>query len=150
MPRPTPRPEPGPDDRTSAGRPAGTVRPRALLLACLLVLVEAAALAAAAVVGVVALLGGGDVGPVLFLVALALGVALLLATAARGLWAGRRWGRGPVLTAQIMVVVTAATWWGAGGGPWALVPVVVAVGVTVAVLLPSVVAVTSARGDALT
>jgi len=113
-------------------------------VACVLVLVEVVALASAAVAGVVALVRGGDPGPVLFLVVLALGAAVLLAAAVRGLWAGRRWGRGPVLTAQILAVVTAVTWWGAGGGVRALVPVALALVVVVALLTPRVVAATAA------
>lgn len=111
---------------------------------CVLVLAEVALLLAAVVAGVVALVGGADVGPVLFLVVLAAGVALLLASAARALWAGRRWGRGPVLTAQIMVVVTALTWWGSGGDVRAVVPAALALVVAGALLSPPVVAVTSA------
>jgi len=112
-------------------------------VACALVLAEAAALLAGAVAGVIALVRGADPGPVVFLVVLALGAATLLVAAVRGLWAGRRWGRGPVLTAQILVVVTAATWWGAGGGLRALVPIVLALVVAVALLSPRVVHVTS-------
>lgn len=119
-------------------------RPPLLVVACGLVLLEALALAAAAVVGVVSLGAGGDVGPVLFLVLLALGAAVLLVGAVRGLWNGRRWPRGPVLTVQLFVVVAATTWWRAGGGVLALAPVVVAVVVGGALLVPSVVAVTSA------
>ncbi|MDQ0426475.1 MULTISPECIES: hypothetical protein [Cellulomonas] len=120
--------------------------PPLLVVACGLVLLEALALGAAAVVGVVSLGGGGDVGPVLFLVLLALGAAALLVGAVRGLWGGRRWPRGPVLTVQLFVVVAATTWWRAGGGALALVPVVVAVVVGAALLVPSVVAATSSTG----
>ena len=80
-----------------------------LVVACASVLLEAAALVVGAGAGVVALVRGAQAGPVVFLVVLALGAAALLVAAARGLWGGRRWGRGPVLTAQILVVVTAAT-----------------------------------------
>jgi len=135
----------GPD----AARPGiGGGRPRLLLLACAAVLVEAALLVAAAVVGVVALVSGGDAGPVVFLVALALGAATLLVSAARGLWHGRRWGRAPVLTAQAFLVVTAAAWWSVDGGATALALGLVALVVVVAVLSPRVVAVTSRGRDA--
>jgi len=142
MPRTTPAPEPV----TGPGAPRATGlrgRPTLLVVACALVLAEAAALLAGAVAGVIALVRGADPGPVVFLVVLALGAATLLVAAVRGLWAGRRWGRGPVLTAQILVVVTAATWWGAGGGLRALVPIVLALVVAVALLSPRVVHVTS-------
>lgn len=121
-------------------------RPPLLTLAWLLVLLEVLALGAAAGAGVVSLARGAHVAPVLFLVLLALGAATLLAAAARALRDGRRWGRGPVLTAQILTVVVAGTWWGAGGGPLALVPIVVALVVAVALLTPAVVAATSATG----
>ncbi|SFK55259.1 hypothetical protein [Cellulomonas sp. KH9] len=137
-----------PDDAAApprAPRQDQGARPALLAVACVLVLVEVIALLVAAGAGVLALTRGDDAGPVLFLVALALGAAALLAAAARGLWSGLRWGRGPVLTAQIMVVITAATWWGAGGGVRALVPLVVALAVVVGVLSPRVVAVTSGR-----
>ncbi len=124
--------------------PPSPSRPPLLVVACGLVLLEAVALGAAAAVGIASLGGGGDVGPVVFLVLLALGAAALLVGAVRGLWGGRRWPRGPVLTVQLFVVVAATTWWRAGGGVLALAPVVVAVVVGGALLVPSVVAVTSA------
>ncbi|GIG39587.1 hypothetical protein [Cellulomonas phragmiteti] len=149
MTRPPVAPEPE-GGSTAARPPAGdTGRPPLLDVACALVLLESVALLAVAVAGVRDLVRGAEVGPVLFLVVLALGAALLLAGAVRALWSGRRWGRGPVLTAQIMLVVTAVTWWGAGGGPVALVPVVAALVVVVALLSPRVVAVTSGRSDAV-
>lgn len=123
-------------------------RPPLLAAAAVLVLLEVAALVAAAVAGGAALVRGSDPGQVLFLVLLSLGVAALLAGAVRALWSGRRWGRGPVLTAQIMVVVTAATWWGSGGGLRALGPLVVALVVASALLTPRVVAATAGRGSA--
>ena len=124
-----------------AGRPAA--RPALLLVACAFVGLEVLALLVATVLGVVALVRGGAPGPVLFIVVVALGVAGLLAAAARALWNGFRWGRGPVLTAQIFVVVTAATWLSAGGGLPAVVSLLLALLTAVAVLTPRVVAVTS-------
>ncbi|ADG75285.1 conserved hypothetical protein [Cellulomonas flavigena DSM 20109] len=143
-------PVPDPAAPGPASVPPDAPRPRALAVACGLVLLEAVLLVAAAVVGLVALvpaLAGGGAGPVLFLVAVALGAATLLSAAARGLWAGRRWGRAPVVTAQVFVVVTAVGWWGAGGGPWAVVPLVVAVAVAGTVLSPVVVAATTGTRD---
>lgn len=129
-------------------RPAGPrpSRPALLGVACALVVVEVLGLLAAGVAGVVALVRGADVGQVLVLVVLAVGVAVLLWAAVRALWSGRRWGRGPVLTTQLFVGVLAVTWWGAGAGPHALAPLLVALTVVVALLTPAVVAVTSARG----
>lgn len=144
-----PAPAPGTDpsrDAFPGPGPGVASRPPLLVVACVLVLAEVLALVVAAVVGLVALTGGGDVGPVVALVVLALGAAGLLAGAVRGLWGGRRWGRGPVLTAQIIVVVTAATWWGSGGGVLAVLPIAVGLVVGVAVLTPRVVAATSVSG----
>lgn len=124
-----------------------TSRPALLLVACGLVLLEALALVAAAVAGVVVLLRGADAPAVAgFLVVLALGAALLLASAARALWGGRRWGRGPVLTAQVLLVVVAATLWGAGAGPAAGAGVALGLLVAVAVLAPPVVRATAGAG----
>lgn len=124
-----------------------TPRPALLVVACALVLLEALALVAAAVAGAVTLARGSDAPAVAaFLGALALGAALLLASAARGLWSGRRWGRGPVLTAQVLLVVVSATLWSAGAGARAAVGVVLGVVVAATVLAPPVVAATSRTG----
>lgn len=95
---------------------------------------------------------GGDAeipGALVFLVLFSLGVAALLAVCARGLRDGRRWARAPVMTWQIMLVVLAVGWLGSGAPVWAVPVVVVAVAVAVGLLLPSVVAATTARGTAL-
>lgn len=143
MPSPSagPAPATGPDP-AAAGAPGGPPRPRLLVVACALVLLEVLALVVAAVLGLLALVDGAHVGPVLMIVVMALGAAALLAGAARGLWRGMRWGRGPVITAQIMLVVVATTWWGTGAGPRALLPLAIAVVTAVALLTPQVVAVT--------
>lgn len=139
----------GPVNGSDASRPGlGPGRPPLLLVACTAVLLEALLLVAAAVTGVVALTRGGDAGPVVFLVALALGTAALLVGAVRGLWSGRRWGRAPVLTAQAFLVVTTAAWWQAGGGVGALALGALALVVVVAVLSPRVLTATSAGRDA--
>ncbi|MBD7919700.1 hypothetical protein H9657_15625 [Cellulomonas sp. Sa3CUA2] len=139
---PGPEPVDGPGG-SGPPHPGPGGRPTMLAVACALVLLEATALVVAVVAGVAALVQGGDAGQVVFLCALALGTAALLVQAARALWSGRRWGRGPVLTAQAFLLVTAATWWSSGGGPWAAVPAVVALVVAVAVLTPRVLAATS-------
>ncbi|QGQ18861.1 hypothetical protein GC089_05920 [Cellulomonas sp. JZ18] len=124
-----------------------TPRPALLVVACGLVLLEALALVAAAVAGVVVLVRGADAPAVAaFLVALALGAALLLGAAARALWGGRRWGRGPVLTAQVLLVVVSTTLWGAGARAAAGAGVALGLLVAVAVLAPAVVAVTGRTG----
>ncbi|QCB93114.1 hypothetical protein [Cellulomonas shaoxiangyii] len=124
-----------------------TPRPALLVAACGLVVLEALALAAAAVAGVVTLVRGAQAPAVAaFLVALALGAALLLASAARGLWSGRRWGRGPVLTAQVLLVVVSATAWSSGARVPGAVGLVLGLVVAATVLAPPVVAVTSRTG----
>ncbi|MFC8193456.1 hypothetical protein ACFUMH_17515 [Cellulomonas sp. NPDC057328] len=123
-------------------------RPALLVVACGLVLLEVLVLVAAGVAGTATLLRGSQVPAVAaFLVALALGAALLLGAAARGLWSGRRWGRGPVLTAQVLLVVVSASLWGSGAGPRAGLGVLLGVAVGAAVLAPPVVAATSRTGQ---
>lgn len=122
-------------------------RPPALLAVVVAVGLEALALVFAAGAGLVsAVRGAQDVGATWGLVVLAALAALLLAQAARGLWQGRRWGRGPVLTAQILLVVVAWTWWGVGGSVPALLVAALGVLVGVGVLLPSVVRATTRTG----
>lgn len=124
-----------------------TSRPLLLVVACGLVLLEVLGLVLAAVAGVLTLVRGSDApGVAVFLVVLALGAALLLASAARGLWSGRRWGRGPVLTAQVLMVVVSATLWSAGAGGRSAAGVVLGVAVAATVLAPPVVAATSRTG----
>lgn len=125
-----------------------TSRPVLLVVACGLVLLEALVLLVAAGGGLVTLVRGSYApGVAAFLVVLALGAALLLAAAARGLWAGRRWGRGPVLTAQVLLVVVSATLWSGGAGPRAGLGVLLGVAVAAAVLAPPVVAATARTGQ---
>ncbi|WP_136519389.1 hypothetical protein [Cellulomonas telluris] len=124
-----------------------TSRPALLVVACGLVLLEVLALVAAAVSGLVVLVRGAQAPAVAaFLVVLALAAALLLVAAARGLWAGRRWGRGPVLTAQVLLVVVSATLWQSGGGAAAVAGVLLGLLVGAAVLAPSVLAATGRAG----
>ncbi|WP_343035301.1 hypothetical protein [Cellulomonas septica] len=83
--------------------------------------------------------------PTAFLVAFCVGIAALLALAARGLWAGRRWARSPVMTWQVLLVVLAVGWLGQEVTAWAVAVLAVAVAVGVLLLLPSVVAATAHR-----
>ncbi|HEY0215688.1 MAG TPA: hypothetical protein VGC57_04790 [Cellulomonas sp.] len=135
---PAPHPRPRPDVLR---------RPGLVVTVGVLVLLEAVLLVGLAVVMVVALVRGSDMpGPVVFLVLLAAGAALLLAAAARGLWQGRRWARSPVMTWQILLVVLAIGWLGVETAPWSVGVLVVAVVTGVALLLPPVVAWTTAPG----
>jgi len=115
---------------------------------CLLTLLEAAAAVGLAVAWTVDLVRGVSVsvGATLFLVVFGLAVALVLAAAARGLWRGRRWARSPVMTWQVMLVVLSVGWIGADPAPWTWGVLVVALVVGVGLLLPPVVAATTAPG----
>lgn len=112
------------------------------------VLVEVIGLVAFAVVLLGELLTGGSmsVGVSLFLVLFLLGVAWVLVVCCRTLLAGRRSGRGPVVTWQLFQIIGSIAAIGSGGGPavaggW--VALVIAVGVGVLLMTPSVVAATS-------
>jgi hypothetical protein len=110
------------------------------------VLLQAVALVAAAVVLVVLLVRGSSMpGPVVFLVLLALGAAALLAGAGRALLQGHRWGRAPVMTVQILLVVLAVGWLGVEVAPWSVGVLVLAVLTAALLLVPAVVAWTTPR-----
>ncbi|KGM10124.1 hypothetical protein [Cellulomonas carbonis] len=106
------------------------------------VCVEALALAAGAVVGLVQVLRGTEsaVGVALFLVVFALAVAAALVASARALWAGRRSGRAPVATWQLLQAATAFAVGRATDTPAAWVVLAVSVGVFVLLLTRPVVA----------
>lgn len=112
------------------------------------VVAEILGLVAFAVVLLGELLTGGSssVGVSLFLVVFLLGVAWVLVVSARALLAGRRWGRGPVVTWQLFQVIGAVAAVGSATGltlvgGW--LALVVAVAVIVLLMTPSVVAATS-------
>lgn len=122
-------------------RPVPARPPAAVRALSALVLVQAVALLGVAVALVVGLVRGTSLpGPVVFMAVLALGVAALLAGAARALLGGHRWGRAPVLTVQILLVVLAVGWLGSGVAAWFVVVLVLAVVTAVLVVLPPVVA----------
>lgn len=69
-----------------------------------------------------------------------------LLLAARALWQGKRWGRGPVITWQLLQFFVAVTSWGSLEW-WALIPaLVLPVVVTVCLLLPASLASTAQHG----
>jgi hypothetical protein len=125
-------------------------RPAALAVVCGLVLVQAGLLAGLASAWVVDLVQGESRLPAatVFLALFALGVAAVLVLAIRGLWAGRRWARSPVMTWQILLVVLSVGWLGVEVAPWAVGVLVSALAVGVGLVLPSVVAVTAERPEA--
>lgn len=112
------------------------------------VVVEVIGLVAFALVLLGELITGGSmsVGVSLFLVLFLLGVAWVLVVCCRALLAGRRSGRGPVVTWQLFQIIGSIAAIGSGSGPavpggW--VAFVIAVGVTALLMTPSVVAATS-------
>ena len=116
------------------------------------VLVEVIGLAAFSVVLLGELLTGGSssVGVSLFLVFFLLGVAWVLVVSCRALLAGRRSGRGPVVTWQLFQIVGSVAAIGSGTGVsvpggWAALTIAVVVGGLL--MTPSVVAATSATGS---
>lgn len=100
------------------------------------VLVEAIGLVAFAVVLLGELLTGGSssLGVSIFLVLFLLGVAWVLVVSCRALLAGRRSGRGPVVTWQLFQIIGSIAAIGSGtgivvAGAWAALVLAVAVGV---------------------
>ncbi|GEL95205.1 hypothetical protein [Cellulomonas composti] len=127
-------------------------RPALLALVCLLILLESAMLVGLGVAWFVDLVTGGvqSPGATAFLAVFVLGIGALLVAAARGLWQGRRWGRAPVMTWQVLLVVLALGWLStalAEGASTVVVAVVavlvVAFVVGVGLLLPPVVSATT-------
>ncbi|WP_454049463.1 hypothetical protein [Cellulomonas sp. Marseille-Q8402] len=134
---------PRPSSSTPSGPPGAA--PTSVRVLTVLVLVQALALVAAAVALVVGLARGTSMpGPVLFLVVLALGMAALLAGAGRALLQGRRWGRAPVMTVQILLVVLAVGWLGVEVAAWSVGVLVLAVLTGALLLVPAVVTWTTA------
>lgn len=124
-----------------------TPRPRLLAVTCVLVLLESVVVAGLGIAFVVSLVRGATAlaAPTAFLVVFCAGVTTLLVLAARGLWAGRRWARSPVMMWQVLLVVLALGWLGQEVTAWAVAVLVVAVAVGVLLLLPPVVAATTQR-----
>lgn len=134
------REAPEPATEPATGRP-----PAALVVGVGIALLEALALLVVAAVYLVALAREGTVDIVFALLTavLALGLAAGLAFSARALWRGSRWGRGPVITWQLLQVPLLQP---AFGGPFtvgAVVGMAAAVVAVIALLLPSAQQVTS-------
>ena len=113
--------------------------PAPLAAALLAVVLEAAALLGMAVAFLLDVVRGlvVDVSTTVAMAVFFVGLALLLLVGARALWRRRRWGRGPVITWQLLqAFVAVAT---AGALPIYLVAlfVLVAAGVVAGVLWPS-------------
>ncbi|MCG7287749.1 hypothetical protein MHY85_17420 [Cellulomonas sp. ACRRI] len=124
---------------SSSPRPA--TAPGAVRLLAGLVLLQALAVAVIAVALVVALVRGTSMpGPVVFLILLAAGVAAVLGGAGRALLRGQRWGRSPVMTVQILLVVLAVGWLGVEVAVWSVAVLALAVVVGALLVTPTVVA----------
>lgn len=135
--RPQHRPDPAPVEDPWRNLP--------LLVALVLVGLEALLLVAAAVWSIVDLVRGGFVGAAVSvaLTVVLLLFVLLLVVGINALWQGRRWGRGPVLTWQL---IQAAIALGAIGiaPAWATFPtLIVSLAVGIGLLLPASVRATS-------
>ncbi|MFH5823998.1 hypothetical protein [Georgenia sp. AZ-5] len=120
--------------------PSGPGRVPVPLGAALLgVLLEVAALAAMAVAFLVDVVRGVplDLASTVAMTVFFVGVAVVLGAAARALWRGRRWGRGPVVTWQILQLLSGVALGGALPAYLVVALAVLAVGVVVGVLWPS-------------
>lgn len=125
----------------AAPQPPRTSAPGAVRLLAGLVLLQALAVAVIAGALVVALVRGTSMpGPVVFLVLLAAGIAAVLGGAGRALLQGHRWGRAPVMTVQILLVVLAVGWLGVEVAVWSVAVLVLAVVVGGLLVTPTVVA----------
>ena len=125
--------------------PAPAGRPPALTALVVAVGLEVLALVAGGLLVLVELVLGRSqsAGVSLFLVVFALGVAALLVASLRGLLQGRRWGRSPVMTWQILQGVVAISSLQVGVTPWVVVALVVAVVVAVLLMVRPVVEATT-------
>lgn len=122
--------------------PARPRPPAALLGALLLVIVELGVLATLAGGMVLEVIGGRTIDPLFTSITAAIFTALvvLLALAVRALHQGRRWGRGPVVTWQLLVLAIGISqaetlvWW------LVVLLIVMPVAVVVGTLVPASVA----------
>lgn len=135
------------EDRAAApAEPAR--RPGLLVLALVLVGVQVLGLAVLAIGGLGGVLAVGGTGRVTIvtLAVVLLGLAVLIGGAGWALWQGKRWGRGPVVTWQLLLLAVGAS--GLGAAQWwaTIVPMVVSLVVLVGVLAPASRAATDRRG----
>lgn len=123
-------------------------RPALLVIALIVVGLQVlglVVLAAGGLGGLLAVVGAEQVTIVTLAVVL-LGLAALVGAAGWGLWQGRRWGRGPVVTWQLLLLAVGAS--GLGGAPWwtTVAPMALSLVVLVGVLAPASRAATERRG----
>ncbi|MPV38504.1 hypothetical protein [Georgenia subflava] len=132
-------PVPPAEEPVPTAKPTSRRVPPPLLVACLLVALESAALVGMAVTFVVDVVRGAtaDTLSPLALAVFFVGFALLIGGAARALWRGRRWGRGPVVTWQVLQAASVLTLAGSLSAVVVVLVVAVSLAVVVGVLWPS-------------
>lgn len=140
------------DAGAGGGRMAGRARsslPAALVPVLAVLVLEALALLTVAALGVRALVVGEarSGGLTAGVVVLALGVAALLVAAARALAAGRRWGRAPALTWQLLQLAVAVPALSSQPAALPAALLVASVVVVVGLFLPAVVRHTAVGGE---
>ncbi|MFD1507552.1 hypothetical protein FE374_12855 [Georgenia yuyongxinii] len=123
----------------STDGPRSAAVPLPLRAALLAVVVEAAALVGLAGAFLLDVLRGLvlNVGTTVAMAVFFLGLALVLVAAGRALWRGRRWGRGPVITWQLLQAVTAIAMTGVLPAYMVVLLVLTSAGVIAGVLWPS-------------
>ncbi len=136
-------------DRRDGADPArGGERPAALIIALAVVALQVLGLTVLAVAGLGGLVGTPAAGQITIvtLAVVLLGLAFLIGAAAWALWQGRRWGRGPVVTWQLLLLVIGVSRVGADAWWATVLPAVAAVVVLVGVLTPASRRATDRRG----
>jgi hypothetical protein len=124
-------------------------RPRLLAVIVVAVVLEAVLLLGVAGMDALEVLRGDatEPGAGLALGALALLVGGFLLLCARGLWHGRRWARGPVVTWQLLQLVLAVPTVAGPGRVYGVPLVAVSLLVGIGLLTPRVVAATTSPAD---
>lgn len=114
-------------------------RPVLLTVALVLVGLQVLGLTVLAIGGLGGLLGAASLEQVTIvtLAVVLLGLALLVGAAGWGLWQGKRWGRGPVVTWQLLLLAVGVS--GLGGQEWwaTVIPIVMSLVIIAGVLAPS-------------
>lgn len=137
-----------PEETASAPARSGR-RPGLLVVALALVAVQVLAQVVLAVGGLGGLFAAQSMEQVTIvtLAVVLLGLAGLIGGAGWALWQGKRWGRGPVVTWQLLLLAVGIS--GLGGDAWwaTVVPIVMALVILVGVLSPASRAATGGRGQ---
>ncbi|MGC0273131.1 hypothetical protein ACO0LV_09055 [Pseudactinotalea sp. Z1739] len=116
-----------------------STRPVLLTVSLVLVGLQVLGLIVLAVGGLGGVLGAASLEQVTIvtLAVVLLGLALLVGAAGWGLWQGKRWGRGPVVTWQLLLLAVGVS--GLGGQEWwaTVIPIVMSLVIIAGVLVPS-------------